>query len=80
MAFLLGTCDVVDKLFNILRYRKVCPRMPREQFKLMERTCQLCGQIISAKKLLKKHYNTKYCKEQQKRKAEGLPTQMYQYG
>ena len=59
---------------------KVCPRMPREQFKITERTCELCGQIISAKKLRKKHYNTKYCKEQQKRKAEGLPTRMYQYG
>ena len=80
MEFLLGTSYVVDKLSNILRHRKVCPRMLREQLKLMQRTCPLCGQIISAKKLLKKHYSTKCCKEQQKRKVEGLPTRMYKYG
>ena len=42
ILFLLFNIACLDiKLSNILRHRKICPRMPREQLKLMERTCQL---------------------------------------
>ena len=54
MAFLLGTCDVVDKLSNILRHRKVCPRMPR-------RAVQAHGENVPA--LRPDHFRQKTAEE-----------------
>jgi hypothetical protein len=76
-----GTCDYsADRRYNVIRHQiNSCRWVPEKEWKLKERTCELCGQLLSARKLVKPHQRTNYCQNQQKRKRQGLDVQMYKY-
>ena len=70
-----------EKKGNVKRHRKnSCHGIPIDEWKLQERTCQLCGQELMVMKEVKKHQRTAYyCQKQQEKKRQGLPAKMYNY-
>ena len=76
-----GTCDYsADRRYNVTRHQiNSCRWVPEKEWKLKEKTCELCGQLLSAMKLVKPHQRTNYCQNQQRRKRQGLDVKMYKY-
>jgi len=76
-----GTCDYSSKVkSNVTRHQKsTCLREAREEWKLKQRTCQQCGQVLMQAKFMKKHQLTKYCSKQRDLKRKGEATTMYKY-
>ena len=70
-----GTCDYSFKVKStVTRHQKA-----REEWKLKQRTCQQCGQVLMQAKFMKKHQLTKYCTKQRDLKRKGEATTMYKY-
>ena len=65
-----GTCDYSSKVkTNGTRHQKsTCLCESREEWKLRQRTCQQCGQVLMQAKFMKKHQLTKYCVKQRELK------------
>ena len=74
-----GTCDYSSKVkSNVTRHQKsTCLRESREEWKLRQRTCEQCGQVLMQAKFMKKHQLTKYCVKQRDLKRKGEAITMY---
>ena len=72
-----GTCDYSPNVkSNVTRHQKsTCFRKSREEWKLMQRTCEQCGQVPMQAKFMKEHELTKYCVKQRdlEKKEKRLP-------
>ena len=76
-----GTCDYSSKVkSNVTRHQKsTCLRESRKEWKLRQRTCEQCGQVLMQAKFMKKHQLTKYCVKQRDFKRKGEVITMYKY-
>ena len=75
-----GTCDYSSKVkSNVTRHQKsTCLCESREEWKIRQRSCQQCGQVLMQVKFMKKHQLTKYGVKQRELKRKEAIT-MYKY-